>query len=177
MTGYSISSPDQDATIGSQLIVKKTAASSLQRFYFVEAEPVFDVYGGRYTIACRKDSNYVVDIAGGSTAAGANAQLYKSNGTDAQKFDIVYSGSGYYRLVNKKSGLVLTVKDDSAVSWQGLNGQRWLLKYNEEDGTVTMRNRLGTYLHLTSNKVQNGTNICAKTEAATTAQRWKLKPS
>jgi hypothetical protein len=80
---------------------------------------------------------------------------------------------------------VLTVKDDSAVSganveqraWQGLNGQRWWLKYNEEDGTVTMRNRLGTYLHLTSNKVQNGTNICAKTEAATTAQRWKLKPS
>lgn len=184
VTGYSISSPDQDATIGSQLIVKKTAASSLQRFYFVEAEPVLDEFGGRYTIACRKDSNYVVDIAGGSTAAGANAQLYKSNGTDAQKFDIVYSGSGYYRLVNKKSGLVLTVKDDSAVSganveqraWQGLNGQRWWLKYNEEDGTVTMRNRLGTYLHLTSNKVQNGTNICAKTEAATTAQRWKLKP-
>ena len=185
VTGYSISSPDQDATIGSQLIVKKTAASSLQRFYFVEAEPVLDVFGGRYTIACRKDSNYVIDIAGGSTAAGANAQLYKSNGTDAQKFDIVYSGSGYYRLVNKKSGLVLTVKDDSAVSganveqraWQGLNGQRWWLKYNEEDGTVTMRNRLGTYLHLTSNKVQNGTNICAKTEAATTAQRWRLKPS
>ena len=184
VTGFSISSPDQDATIGSQLIVKKTAASSLQRFYFVEAEPVLDEFGGRYTIACRKDSNYVIDIAGGSTAAGANAQLYKSNGTDAQKFDIVYSGSGYYRLVNKKSGLVLTVKDDSAVSganveqraWQGLNGQRWLLKYNEEDGTVTMRNRLGTYLHLTSNKVQNGTNICAKTEAATTAQRWKLKP-
>ena len=185
VTGFSISSPDQDATIGSQLIVKKTAASSLQRFYFVEAEPVLDEFGGRYTIACRKDSNYVVDIAGGSTAAGANAQLYKSNGTDAQKFDIVYSGSGYYRLVNKKSGLVLTVKDDSAVSganveqraWQGLNGQRWWLKYNEEDGTVTMRNRLGTYLHLTSNKVQNGTNICAKTEAATTAQRWRLKPS
>ena len=185
VTGFSISSPDQDATIGSQLIVKKTAASSLQRFYFVETDPVLDEFGGRYTIACRKDSNYVVDIAGGSTAAGANAQLYKSNGTDAQKFDIVYSGSGYYRLVNKKSGLVLTVKDDSAVSganveqraWQGLNGQRWLLKYNEEDGTVTMRNRLGTYLHLTSNKVQNGTNICAKTEAATTAQRWKLKPS
>ena len=184
VTGFSISSPDQDATIGSQLIVKKTAASSLQRFYFVEAEPVLDEFGGRYTIACRKDSNYVIDIAGGSTAAGANAQLYKSNGTDAQKFDIVYSGSGYYRLVNKKSGLVLTVKDDSAVSganveqraWQGLNGQRWWLKYNEEDGTVTMRNRLGTYLHLTSNKVQNGTNICAKTEAATTAQRWRLKP-
>ena len=185
VTGFSISSPDQDATIGSQLIVKKTAASSLQRFYFVETDPVLDEFGGRYTIACRKDSNYVVDIAGGSTAAGANAQLYKSNGTDAQKFDIVYSGSGYYRLVNKKSGLVLTVKDDSAVSganveqraWQGLNGQRWWLKYNEEDGTVTMRNRLGTYLHLTSNKVQNGTNICAKTEAATTAQRWRLKPS
>ena len=185
VTGFSISSPDQDATIGSQLIVKKTAASSLQRFYFVETDPVLDEFGGRYTIACRKDSNYVVDIAGGSTAAGANAQLYKSNGTDAQKFNIVYSGSGYYRLVNKKSGLVLTVKDDSAVSganveqraWQGLNGQRWWLKYNEEDGTVTMRNRLGTYLHLTSNKVQNGTNICAKTEAATTAQRWKLKPS
>ena len=185
VTGFSISSPDQDATIGSQLIVKKTAASSLQRFYFVETDPVLDEFGGRYTIACRKDSNYVIDIAGGSTAAGANAQLYKSNGTDAQKFNIVYSGSGYYRLVNKKSGLVLTVKDDSAVSganveqrvWQGLNGQRWWLKYNEEDGTVTMRNRLGTYLHLTSNKVQNGTNICAKTEAATTAQRWRLKPS
>ena len=110
--------------------------------------------------------------------------MYKSNGTDAQKYELVYSGSGYYRLVNKKSGLVLTVKNNSATSganveqqaWQALSGQKWWVKYNEEDDTVTMRNGLGTYLHLTSNKVQNGTNICAKTQAATTAQRWTLMP-
>lgn len=184
VTGFSISSPNTDATIGSQLIMKKTAASSLQRFYFVSADPVPDDFGGKYVISCAKNSNYVIDIAAGSTAAGANAQLYKSNGTDAQKYELVYSGSGYYRLVNKKSGLVLTVKNNSATSganveqqaWQALSGQKWWVKYNEEDDTVTMRNGLGTYLHLTSNKVQNGTNICAKTQAATTAQRWNLKP-
>lgn len=37
----------------------------------------------------------VLDIAGGSTRNGANAQMYGDNGTNAQKFNLICLGGGY----------------------------------------------------------------------------------
>ena len=113
VTGYSIATPTATADKGSAFIIAKTAASSLQRFYFVETTPVNASFDGTYSLGAARNKDYSVDIAAGSTEAGANVQLYKYNGTDAQKFTAMYSGSGYYRFVNKKSGMVLTVEGNS----------------------------------------------------------------
>ena len=94
----------------------------------------------------------------------------------------MYSGGGYYRLVNVNSGLVVSVKGNTKANganviqsrWAGQSGQRWRFVENA-DGTVTFRNALGTVLHLNGNKTANGTNVLAKTTAATTAQRWCLQ--
>ena len=61
-----------------------------------------------------------------------------------------------------------------AERWAGESGQRWKFKKNS-DGSVTLTNALGTALHLNGNKTANGTNVIAKTAAATTAQRWYLQ--
>ena len=99
-----------------------------------------------------------------------------------KKFKIIYSGGGYYRLVNVNSGLVVSVKGNTKANganviqskWAGESGQRWKFTKNS-DGSVTLTNALGTVLHLNGNKTANGTNVIAKTAAATTAQRWYLQ--
>ena len=159
-----------------------SAASSLQRFYFVETTPVNASFDGTYSLGAARNKDYSVDIAAGSTEAGANVQLYKYNGTDAQKFTAMYSGSGYYRFVNKKSGMVLTVEGNSKTNgantiqstWTGQSGQRWKFTENS-DGTVTLTSGLGTVLHLHTNTIKNGMNITSRLPADTTAQRWFLK--
>ena len=166
VTGYSIATPTATADKGSAFIIAKTAASSLQRFYFVETTPVNASFDGTYSLGAARNKDYSVDIAAGSTEAGANVQLYKYNGTDAQKFTAMYSGSGYYRFVNKKSGMVLTVEGNSKTNganiiqstWTGQSGQRWKFTENS-DGTVTLTSGLGTVLHLHTNTIKNGMNI------------------
>ena len=182
VTGYSIATPTATADKGSAFIIAKTAASSLQRFYFVETTPVNASFDGTYSLGAARNKDYSVDIAAGSTEAGANVQLYKYNGTDAQKFTAMYSGSGYYRFVNKKSGMVLTVEGNSKTNganiiqstWTGQSGQRWKFTENS-DGTVTLTSGLGTVLHLHTNTIKNGMNITSRLPADTTAQRWFLK--
>ena len=182
VTGYSIATPTATADKGSAFIIAKTAASSLQRFYFVETTPVNASFDGTYSLGAARNKDYSVDIAAGSTEAGANVQLYKYNGTDAQKFTAMYSGSGYYRFVNKKSGMVLTVEENSKTNganiiqstWTGQSGQRWKFTENS-DGTVTLTSGLGTVLHLHTNTIKNGMNITSRLPADTTAQRWFLK--
>lgn len=181
VTGYSIATPTATADKGSALILSKTAASSLQRFYFVETKPVRPKYDGTYSLRAARNKDYSVDIIDGLTDDGIDAVLYKYSGTNSQKFTAIYSGGGYYRLVNKKSGLVLSVflnsKNNGVIvcqnTWAGLSGQRW--KFTENgDGTVTLTNGLGKVLHLHTNTIKNGMYITSRTPADTTAQRWFL---
>ena len=179
VTGYSITTPTSLANKGTELVMAKTAASSLQRFYFVETSAVNPTHDGTYSFRAARNKNYAVEIAGGSTADGANVQLYKYNGTDAQKFTAMYSGGGYYRLVNKKSGMVLTVEGNSKTNganviqstWAGLSGQRWKF-FKNNDGTIVLTSALGTVLHLHTNTIKNGMNITSRDPLDTTAQRW-----
>ena len=106
--------------------------------------------------------------------------MHYSN-VNARKFKFIYSGGGYYRLVNVNSGLCLTIKDNSNADganiiqskWKGYSSQRWKITKNS-DGTVTITNMLGTVLHLLGNRTVNNTNIHARKAASTTAQKWYL---
>ncbi len=108
--------------------------------------------------------------------------LYTYSNTNAKKFKIMYSGGGYYRLVNVNFGLCLTVEGNSKTDganiiqskWAAQSGQRWKITENA-NGTVTFTNALGTNLHLTSNKTASGTNIVAKNASTSTAQKWYLQ--
>jgi GH25 family lysozyme M1 (1,4-beta-N-acetylmuramidase) len=51
-----------------------------------------------------------VDCRNGGTSDGTRIQLYKSNNTNAQRWAIIDDGSGYWTLVNVKSGKALDVK-------------------------------------------------------------------
>ena len=182
VTGYSIAMSDLSAVKGTTLSMAETASSGLQRFYLAETSPVDAVFDGTKSVRAAKDSTFGINIASASKTDGANVNLCKYSNTNAKKFKIIYSGGGYYRLVNVNSGLVVSVKGNTKTNganvvqrkWAGESGQRWKFTKNS-DGSVTLTNALGTVLHLNGNKMANETNVIAKSAATTTAQRWYLQ--
>jgi N-acetylmuramoyl-L-alanine amidase len=136
---------------------------------------------GVYEITTSANSNYTLDISGGSTSNKANVQGYKRNNTMAQRFQITSVGDGYYKIINVKSGKVLDVADGSAKSganvwqygWNGTDAQLWKI-LDAGDGTYYLQSKLGTVLSLSSGSVSNGTNVQTGTINYSTAQRWNL---
>lgn len=91
---------------------------------------------GRYVIRPMMSLNRVLDISGGSYSSGANVQLYSSNMTLAQRFDVRYDQvTGLYTITNVASGLVLDVAGGHARSatnvWQyqpnNTPAQQWVI--------------------------------------------------
>ena len=181
VTDYSIAMSDKSAVKGTTLSMAETASVGQQRFYMVETSAVSAPFDGTKSIRAAKNKNFGLNIASSSKEDGANVNLYTYTNTNAKKFKIVYSGGGYYRLVNVNSGLCLTIKDNSKEDganiiqskWKGYSGQRWKIKKNS-DGTVTFTSMLGTVLHLSGNITANNRNVQARKVWPTTAQKWYL---
>ena len=181
VSGLAVAMSDESAVKGTTLSMDTPASSGLQRFYIAEADPVATPFSGVHAVKASKNKNFAVNIASSQKTDGANVNLYKYSGTNAQKFRFMYSGGGYYRLVNVNSGLVVTVKGNTKTNganviqsaWAAQSGQRWKVIENA-NGTVTLKNALGTVLHLNSNSTANGTNITSRTASTTTAQKWYL---
>ena len=140
---------------------------------------------GRYTIHSSKNTSKVLDIKSGSTANKANVQLYQSNNTKAQKFNITYRGNGYYSIINAKSGKSLDVKSASTANkanvWQytynGSCAQLWVVKKNS-NGTYTFINRCSRkVLDLNGGKTANKTNVQIYTSNNSKAQQFILRAS
>lgn len=182
VTGYSIAMSDSSAVKGTTLSMAETASNGLQRFYFVETDAVKTPFDGTYAVKASANKKFALNIASSSKEDGANVNLYTYSNTNVKKFKVMYSGGGFYRLVNVNSGLCVTVKGNSTYNganviqskWAAENGQRWKIKKNS-DGTVTFTNALGTVLHLVSNQTVNNKNVVAKTAASTKAQKWYLE--
>ncbi len=90
-----------------------------------------------YTIASAADKTRVWDVEGGSTASGANIQVYTANGTDAQRWCFVPVGclsSGWYVIRSAKNPDV-AVGGKNVTPWD----QPILLKGYAADETQVMR--------------------------------------
>ena len=82
-----------------------------------------EVPEGTYIIRSSIDKDYVIDVANGSTANGANIQLYKYDKSTKQQFNVSYLGSGLYKILAVHSNKSLDVKDASTKI--GANVQQW----------------------------------------------------
>ncbi|MDO4804201.1 MAG: RICIN domain-containing protein, partial [Lachnospiraceae bacterium] len=181
-TGYSIAMSDASAIKGTTLSMAETKSDGLQRFYLAETSEVDAVFDGIYAIKASANKTFALNIAESSKNDGENVNLYTYSNSNVKKYKVIYSGGGYYRIVNMNSGLALTVKGNVNTDganviqsyWSAQNGQRWRITENS-NGTVTFTNALGTVLHLVSNKTVNGTNIVAKKASTSSAQKWYLE--
>ena len=139
---------------------------------------------GVYTIASAKNSNYVLDVSGGSVSRGANIQLYSYNDTPAQQFRVSHDSQGYVTFTSVKSGKVLdisggTVKNSANIQQWDSNGteaQKWIVKRTGNAYTIVSGKNTNYVLDLSSGKVNKGQNIQLYADNGTAAQQWYIEP-
>jgi hypothetical protein len=140
-----------------------------------------DFENGVYTITSAIGGK-VLDISGASKSDGANAQIWQSNNTNAQKFKLLRLADGTYTLRSVNSGKALDVQgagvhNGSNVQQFGLNAscaQRWRF-LPSVDGYVTITSACsGKALDVSNGRNQNGANVQIWERAFTPAQRWKF---
>lgn len=140
---------------------------------------------GLYALAPACAPDRQLDVQDGATASGTNVQIWRSNDTAAQQWNIESLGGGYYRLVSRESGKVLDVADAKKTSgtnvqqciWTDNPAQRWRFT-DAGDGYYHISPQLNTDLRLDVNEKEdaNGTNVQLWEANDSSAQKWKLVP-
>ncbi|WP_058270214.1 RICIN domain-containing protein [Olsenella massiliensis] len=160
---------------GAKLALRGASGSVTQHFLFM---PERLLAGGLYEFRSGLGANLVLDVRGGSSAAGADLQAYAGNDSLAQKFYLVPSGEGYL-IKNFASGKVLDV--DSASSLDGARVQQWYLNHSNaqlwraeivDGGGVRFVNvNSGKALEVAAGR----TAFQAQPREGLASQRWTLK--
>lgn len=139
---------------------------------------------GIYTIHCKADLSRVLDIAGGSAADSANLQLYYSNCTNAQKYQVSYNGDGTYTLTCLNSGKAIDVSGGSTKTGtniaqytaNGTGAQKWVIE-DAGGGYYKIRSSLsGKVLGCAGGKTGNGVNIELRGNSSSDTNLFRFSP-
>lgn len=140
---------------------------------------------GTYTIQSSVNSRYVLDIANGSTASGANVQLYQSNDTPAQQFKVTHDSQGYVTFTNVKSGKVLDVYNGTAKNgnnvWQftsnNSRAQKWIVRNDGNGYSIISALNSNYVLNIANGKAYNGNNVELYSYSGSSSNRWLFNKS
>lgn len=140
---------------------------------------------GTYTIQSSVNSRYVLDIANGSTASGANVQLYQSNDTPAQQFKVTHDSQGYVTFTNVKSGKVLDVYNGTAKNgnnvWQftsnNSHAQKWIVRKDGNGYSIISALNSNYVLNIANGKAYNGNNVELYSYSGSSSNRWLFNKS
>ena len=139
---------------------------------------------GWHVIRSRINNEYVLDVANGSSANGANVQLYQANQTLAQLYRFEYA-DGWYRIQSALGGYLDVAGGDPVAGsnvqlWSNAPGnknQQWAVERNS-DGSFSFTNRAtGLVLDVSGGSASNGTNINAYEPNGTAAQGFFVERS
>ena len=154
------------------------------KYQATQVKPEQTVPDGEYTIGNGGSGTAMLDISGASRHNGANAQLWKANGSGAQRFRITYDESASaYEIVCTASGLALDV--DCAAFSSGTNvqqyarngsaAQRWLITRHGDGGyTIASAGDPRLVLDAKWGSTANGTNVQLYESNGSAAQGWRL---
>lgn len=148
---------------------------------------------GTYTFTVANTSA-ALDVTNGSYASGANVQLWQSNNSGAQKWNVSRNADGTYTIVNAASGKALDVAGGSAYSGanvqqyqpNGSAAQRWNITF--DNGGFKIASAAGPGANgpcvldvsggLAANgTVPNGTNLQVYQSNNSAGQRFTLQPT
>lgn len=185
-----VSADDQDLSLdvkggnfasSSNVQVYTSNDSAAQRFRLRSTSA--DVANGTYFIRIASRANSVLDVSGGSSADGANVQIWQNNDTGAQKWNFSRNVDGSYTIVNAASRKALDVKDAAASSgtniqqWSrnGSAAQRWYIEY--VSGGFRLSSALNTafVIDVSGGNAANGTNVALYASNDSKAQRFTFK--
>lgn len=170
---------------GTNIKIYSANGSTAQKFSFVPTRYKYSVSDGTYALSCYNNRDMVVDIFGASEQNGANAQIYKWNGSNAQKFVFRQIGNGYYQITNVCSGKALDVSGAKTtpgtnVDQYDINGtaaQMWKL-YPVGDGSYYLQAKCsGLVLDVDNGYMTNGNNVKTYTWTGNRAQTFFINPT
>ena len=172
------------ASNGNNIQLYKANGTAAQKFKLTDAVIKRTVSDGTYVIESSINQNYALDVSSGSMNDKANIQLYSKNQTPAQSFVFSYDEkTGYYSIVNLKSGKAIDATDGKAgnginVQQYDSNGtlaQRWIIE-NQYDGLYVIKSALDPeyVLDVSNGRASNGNNIQLYKANGTAAQKFKL---
>ena len=147
-----------------------------------------DEGNGYYSIRLASDTSMALDVAGGSAKEGANIQVYKFNGSDAQLFSLEKVDAsrilpnGYYAMkssANTKMAVEIANNSKSSGAnvqlgtYNNRNKQKFYISY-AGSGLYYIKNvRSLLNLDVAGASKANGTNVWQYTRNTTNAQKWK----
>lgn len=139
---------------------------------------------GVYRLVLARNRDMVLDVAGMSTDAGANIQIWSKNGCAAQEFYFKYKGNGVYSIMASCSGKMLDVagigQSVGTNIWQWENNhlscQEWYVK-RQGNGTYSLISKCnGLYLDVQGGNLNVGTNVWCWYGLASDAQKFVFEP-
>ncbi len=138
--------------------------------------------GGSTNKVVGQQSGKCLDVAGGSTSAGANVDIATCTGAASQNWSFTASSSGYYTVVNKNSGLCLDVIGASKTAgayveqWtcNGGSNQHWSWTTNGSYDTMQSQNS-GLCLDVYGQGTADGTRLDQWTCNGGSNQNWAKK--
>lgn len=136
---------------------------------------------GTYTIKSMASTSYSLDVKGGSKSSGANVQLHKYNGSQAEKFYFRPDGKGYYIISVIGSGKVLSAKNASPIpgnnvvqsTYSGKDIQKWSLQ-KTSNGYHLVNKATRLAIDVSGGNYKNGTNIKGSTVSSASHENFKI---
>lgn len=165
---------------GTNLWVYAANGSDAQKFYLKAV--AYNPITGEFIFKNVANQSAVLDIKDGSRKMQANLELYKSNGTCAQKFTIVNLGNGFVKIRNEKSRHVLdaagakTANGTNVQQYRdnGTMAQRWIVHQNADGSFSFINANSSRVLDAAGGKTGNGTNIQLYSFNNSNAQKFVL---
>ncbi len=164
---------------GSNIQVWQYNATAAQRWSISPSPAPTD---GTYVIESSLANKMVADLSGDGSQNGGNVQIWYSNDTFAQEWEVVRDQTaGYYTITNPKSDKVFdasgTLRSGTNVQvWTQNNAcaQKWYIVESSEN-LYTLHNACDTTYALdVAGFARTGDNIQLWPYNATTAQKWKF---
>ncbi|USB34384.1 cellulase family glycosylhydrolase [Paenibacillus sp. YPG26] len=139
------------------------------------------VSGGIYKVTAQH-SGKSLEVAGGSSADGANVQQWTDNGRPEQQWKAVDVGGGYYKLISQSSGKALDV--EGAFTHDGANVHQWT-----DNGQANQKWKIvdvsggyyklisgssGKALDVAGGSTADGANVQQWTDNGNAQQKWKF---
>ncbi len=161
-----------------QIYTKNFSSAQLWSLKSLNQAPIAD---GFYSLLTTTGTS--MDITGGGTTNGSSMQIYSSNGSGAQQWQLFQQTNGLYELRNPQSGKYLDVVGGGTVSgtltdiYDGKNScaQQWAISKNTDGSYGLISSCSGLNLDVSGGNVSiNGTSIDLWLGNGTNAQKWNL---
>lgn len=137
---------------------------------------------GRYIIASKVNTSYVIDIPASSTKNGEIIEIWRNRLTDNQRFDVKYLGNGYYTIKAVHSGKALEVPNNAMKIGTKItqnadntsDSQQWIIKKAEGEYYYIISKSSELYMEIDKQEAKPGVNLQIQNHTGYDMQKFKF---